>query len=87
MNLNIFLIILSLGTLALVIFILLKLRDKDSEEKNKSHLLDEKLNSFSEDINKISKELISVTTPINELNRFQGTLLQVVLENGATNQL
>ena len=72
MNLNIFLMILSLGTLALVIFILLKLRDKDSEEKNKSHLLDEKLNSFSEDINKISKELTSVTTPINELNRFLG---------------
>ena len=72
MNLNIFLMILSLGTLSLVIYIFLKLREKDSEEKNKSSILDEKLNNFSEDINKISKELTSVTTPINELNRFLG---------------
>jgi len=64
--------ILSLGTLALVIFIFFKLRDKDSEERNKSSLLDEKLKTFSDDINKISKELTSVTTPINELNRFLG---------------
>ena len=34
--------------------------------------MDEKLNSFSEDISKISQDLISVTTPINELNRFLG---------------
>ena len=72
MNINIFLMILSLGTLALVIFIFFKLRDKDSEERNKSSLLDEKLKTFSDDINKISKELTSVTTPINELNRFLG---------------
>ncbi len=72
MNINIFLMILSLGTLSLVIYIFLKLRDKDNEEKNKSFILDEKLKNFSEDINKISKELTSVTTPINELNRFLG---------------
>ena len=72
MNINIFLMILSLGTLSLVIYIFLKLRDKDNEEKNKSSILDEKLKNFSEDINKISKELTSVTTPINELNRFLG---------------
>ena len=37
MNVNIFLVILSLGTFALVIFILIKLRDKDTLDKNKSN--------------------------------------------------
>ena len=72
MNVNIFLVILSLGTFALVIFILIKLRDKDTLDKNKSFFLDEKFKNFSDDIGKISKELTSVTTPINELNRFLG---------------
>lgn len=72
MTLSIIVLLISLGTLSLVIFIFLKLRDKELEEKGKSVLMDEKLNSFSEDIIKISNDLISVTTPINELNRFLG---------------
>ena len=35
-------------------------------------ILDEKFKAFSEDINKIGQDLNSVTTPINELNRFLG---------------
>ncbi len=69
---NIFALLISLGTLALVIYIFLKLRDQNIQSENQNHLLDEKFKTFSEDISKIGQELISVTTPINELNRFLG---------------
>ena len=72
MNLNFLLLIISLGTLALVVYIFLKLRDQRIQEDNKNSIFDERFNSFSDDIGKISKELASVTTPINELNRFLG---------------
>lgn len=72
MNLNLLVLIISLGTLALVIYIFLKLRDQKLQEENKNSIFDEKFNNFSVDIGKISQELSSVTTPINELNRFLG---------------
>lgn len=72
MSLNILVFIISLGTLSLVVYIFLKLRDQEIKVENKDSIFDEKFKNFSEDINKISKELISVTTPINELNRFLG---------------
>ena len=72
MNLNFLVLIISLGTLALVVYIFLKLRDQRIQEENKNSIFDERFNSFSDDIGKISKELASVTTPINELNRFLG---------------
>ena len=72
MNLNFLVLIISLGTLALVVYIFLKLRDQRIQEDNKNSIFDERFNSFSDDIGKISKELASVTTPINELNRFLG---------------
>jgi len=71
-NLNFLVLIISLGTLALVVYIFLKLRDQRIQEENKNSIFDERFNSFSDDIGKISKELASVTTPINELNRFLG---------------
>ena len=72
MNLNFLVLVISLGTLALVVYIFLKLRDQRIQEENKNSIFDERFNSFSDDIGKISKELASVTTPINELNRFLG---------------
>ena len=72
MNLNFLVLIISLVTLALVVYIFLKLRDQRIQEENKNSIFDERFNSFSDDIGKISKELASVTTPINELNRFLG---------------
>ena len=72
MNLNFLVLIISLETLALVVYIFLKLRDQRIQEENKNSIFDERFNSFSDDIGKISKELASVTTPINELNRFLG---------------
>ncbi len=72
MNLNFLVLVISLGTLALVVYIFLKLRDQRIQEENKNSIFEERFNSFSDDIGKISKELASVTTPINELNRFLG---------------
>ena len=72
MSLNILFLFVSLSTLGLVFYIFLKLRDQNIQSNNQSSFLDEKFKSFSEDINKIGQELTSVTTPINELNRFLG---------------
>ena len=71
MSLNILVFIISLGTLSLVVYIF-KITESEIKVENKDSIFDEKFKNFSEDINKISKELISVTTPINELNRFLG---------------
>ena len=70
MNFSIIGFIVSLSTLGLVIYLLLKLRDTNLQEDNKTSLMETKINDFSEDIKKIGQELISVTTPINEMNRF-----------------
>ena len=72
MSLNILVLVISLGTLGLVIYIFLKLRDQNLKGENQNSILDEKFRTFSEDINKIGQDLTSVTTPINELNRFLG---------------
>ena len=72
MNASIFVLIISFLTLCSVIFLLYKLKDKNIQKENESSLLETKMNSFSEEIKKINDELISVTTPINELNRFLG---------------
>jgi len=72
MNFSIIGLIVSLLTLGLVIYIFLKLRDQNVQEENKTSLMEAKINDFSEDIKKIGEELISVTTPINEMNRFLG---------------
>ncbi len=72
MNASIFVLIISFLTLCSVIFLLYKLKDKNIQKENEPSLLETKINSFSEEIKKINDELISVTTPINELNRFLG---------------
>ena len=72
MNASIFVLIISFLTLCSVIFLLYKLKDKNIQKENESSLLETKINSFSEEIRKVNDELISVTTPINELNRFLG---------------
>ena len=72
MDLSILGLILSTGTLALVFFIFLKLRDQNTSEKNKTDNLETKIDSVSKEINEIENQLVSVTTPINELNRFLG---------------
>ena len=72
MSLNVIAIVLSAFTLGLVAYLLLKLRDQNTLEKGNTDHLQTKLDSVSKDINDIENQLASVTTPINELNRFLG---------------
>mgnify|MGYP001195016574 CR=1 FL=1 len=58
--------------LGVLIYLLISLRNKDAYEKGGNESLENKLNEVSNDINEIEIALASVTTPINELNRFLG---------------
>ena len=62
-------LILILGALVYLIF---SIKNKESSEIGGAQILQNKLNEVSNDINKIEIDLASVTTPINELNRFLG---------------
>ena len=57
MNFSIIGLIVSLFTLGLVIYIFLKLRDKNLQEDSKTSLMETKMNDFSEDIKKIGQEI------------------------------
>lgn len=72
MYLNLISLTFSLLTLALVIYIFLNLKIKDTKDSGKSKNLENIFESVSKDINEIENQLSSVTTPINELNRFLG---------------
>lgn len=72
MDINFISLILSLLTLALVIFIFLNSRNKDENKSKESENIENKLETVSKEINEIENQLTSVTTPINELNRFLG---------------
>ena len=72
MDLSILTLILSICTLAIVVYIFLKLRDQKTLESGKSENLENKIDTVSKDLNEIENQLASVTTPINELNRFLG---------------
>ena len=65
-------LVLSLFTLGVVIFIFLRLRDQDQKDSGQTEILENKIDSVSKDLNDIENQLASVTTPINELNRFLG---------------
>ena len=58
--------------LGILIYLLISLKNKDAFEKGGNENLENKLNEVSNDINEIEIALASVTTPINELNRFLG---------------
>jgi len=62
-------LILIFGVLVYLIF---SIKNKESSEIGGAQILQNKLNEVSNDINKIEIDLASVTTPINELNRFLG---------------
>ncbi len=72
MSINLLMLIVSLGILGLVIYLFLKVREQNIQEENQSSLMEEKFKTFSDEIKEIGKELVSVTTPINELSRFLG---------------
>ena len=58
--------------LGVLIYLLISLKNSDAKEKGGNESLENKLNEVSNDINEIEIALASVTTPINELNRFLG---------------
>jgi DNA recombination protein RmuC len=51
---------------------LFSIKNKETVDQGGNESLQNKLNKVSNDINKIEIDLASVTTPINELNRFLG---------------
>ena len=72
MDFSLLTLVLSLLTLGVVIFIFLRLRDQDQKDSGQTEILENKIDSVSKDLNDIENQLASVTTPINELNRFLG---------------
>ena len=58
--------------LGILVYLLLSIKSKQNSDKGGAESLENKLNKVSSDINKIEIDLASVTTPINELNRFLG---------------
>ena len=68
-----YLILLSLILiLGMLIYLLFSIKNKETVDQGGNESLQNKLNEVSNDINKIEIDLASVTTPINELNRFLG---------------
>ena len=58
--------------LSILIYILFNIKNREASSSGNNQNLQNKLNEVSNDINKIEVDLASVTTPINELNRFLG---------------
>ena len=58
--------------LGILVYLLLSIKSKQTSDKGGAESLENKLNKVSSDIYKIEIDLASVTTPINELNRFLG---------------
>ena len=68
-----YLILLSLiFILVILIYLLFSIKNKEASDKGGNNNIQNKLNEVSNDIHKIENDLASVTTPINELNRFLG---------------
>lgn len=68
-----YLILLSLiFIIGILIYLLISIKNKETVDQGGNESLQNKLNEVSNDINKIEIDLASVTTPINELNRFLG---------------
>jgi DNA recombination protein RmuC len=68
-----YLILLSLiFIIGILIYLLFSIKNKEVVDQGGNESLQNKLNEVSNDINKIEIDLASVTTPINELNRFLG---------------
>ena len=72
MTINLLALTVSLISLGILFFVLIRLRDTSQLTQSKTDKIEEKINSFSDGMGKIIQELASVTTPINELNRFLG---------------
>ena len=70
--LDLFIVLLLLGIFAFLIFLFFKFRTSDESSYQSNQNFEEKIDLLSNEISEIESKLISVTTPINELNRFLG---------------
>ena len=71
-NYLIFISISLILILVILVYVLFSIKNKESSDKGGNKNIQNKLEEVSNDINKIENDLASVTTPINELNRFLG---------------
>ncbi|MFL2699864.1 MAG: DNA recombination protein RmuC [Gammaproteobacteria bacterium] len=68
-----YLILISLiSILAILIYLLSSIKNKETFDRGGNENLQNKLNEVSVDINKVEIDLAELKTPINELNRFLG---------------
>ena len=72
MTVNTLLLIGLLIIIFLLVYILISQRETSSFSKNDSASQIQKIDTLAQDINKINEGLLSVTTPLGELNRFLG---------------
>ena len=70
--LGLFIVLLLLGIFSFLIFLFFKFRTSNESSFQSNQNFEEKIDLLSSEISEIENKLISVTTPINELNRFLG---------------
>ncbi len=70
--LGFFIVSLLLGIFAFLVFLFFKFRSSNKSSFLSNQSFEEKIDLLSSEISEIENKLISVTTPINELNRFLG---------------
>ena len=65
-------ILLLIGIFGFLIFLFFKFKNSNENSFQSNQNFKEKIDLISSEMSEIEKKLISVTTPINELNRFLG---------------
>ena len=70
--LDLFIILLLLSIFAFLIFLFFKFKNSNENNFQSNQNFEEKIDLLSNEMSEIENKLISVTTPINELNRFLG---------------
>ncbi len=70
--LDLFIILLLLSIFAFLVFLFFKFKNSNENNFQSNQNFEEKIDLLSNEMSEIESKLISVTTPINELNRFLG---------------
>ena len=70
--LDLFIILLLLSIFAFLVFLFFKFKNSNENNFQSNQNFEEKIDLLSNEMSEIENKLISVTTPINELNKFLG---------------
>ena len=70
--LDLFIVLLLLSIFAFLVFLFFKFKNSNENNFQSNQNFEEKIDLLSNEMSEIENKLISVTTPINELNRFLG---------------